>query len=218
MIYTPDGIFPWIHPKERMIYTPDEIFPEFYPKERMIYTPGGTFSWIHPKERMVYTSDAIFPWILPKERMIYTPDGIFPEIYPKERMIYTPDGIFSWNHSEERVVIPLQYTLYQYQRNPTWASMFFWANLPLLWLPNPHFVVVFWCIGHFPCRAGSQIDSSACFVPRPCVQFGSYLNSFVVSTADVCWSLCKCLERREICASFFFHVSNQVSSFLYFKL
>ena len=41
---------------------------------------------------------------------------------------------------------------------------------------------------------------------------------FVVSTADVGWSLCKCLERGEICASFFFHVSNQVSIFLYFKL
>ena len=63
------------------------------------------------------------------------------------------------------------------------------------------------------CHTSSQIHSFSHLVPRPCVQFESYLNTFVASKADVYRRLCKFSERRENFASFFFHVSNQVSFF-----
>ena len=115
------------------------------------------------------------------------------------------------------MVLLLHYTMDQKLCNLTYASIFFGVTAPSL--ASPFRTNILMALGIPPsmfCHTGSQIHSFSHLVPRPCVQFGSYLNTVIASKADVYRRLRKFLERREIFARFLFHVSNQVSFFSLF--
>ena len=117
-------------------------------------------------------------------------------------------GIFSWLHPKQRMILLLHYTLDQKLCNLTYAFIFFWVTAPSL--ASPFHTNTFNCFGHSPNHVLSY-----CF-PDPLLLTSRTQAMCISILVDIYRRLRTFLERREMFASFFFHVSNQVSYFSLF--